>query len=271
VPCPRGVLYSIERGPSRRPFVGTLKFQAMRKSTSPTISSLAATSFCIFFIFSFWMCGGRRTIRVRQSAPLVTFVIPCKGRSTLNRALESIRNQTNPLWNVVVILDGVDTRPYDDHRIHYRLIPKTAHHNFAAQLRNFGIQFARSEWVAFLDDDDAILPSYIDRLQDEIQRDRLVECVIFRMHRTPSPSILPKPNSRNFFVNEVGISFAVRKNLFIQGFFFVPGPTEDFVFLDRVRGAGRKVVISEYLTYLVRAAPSEKLTDQCNCSRAVLN
>jgi hypothetical protein len=229
----------------------------------------------VAFTLASWHKAHNAPQRVRMpSGPVVTFITPSKGRPTLDQALASMLNQRNPAWRAIVLYDGVpfnaSSPPSRDPRVRYMSLPKSATANHAGQVRNFGMGLTNTEWVAFLDDDDFITNTYVDRLLEEAQREPSVECVIFRMyHSGIPPHVLPHPQSTNFVINQVGISFAVRKRLYDAGFFFIPGGAEDFVLLDRIRGAGKKMVLSEYMTYFVRAPPH--LPDHGNFTRAVIN
>ena len=190
--------------------------------------------------------------------PLVTFIVASKGRSTLPRTLNSLVNQTEPAWKALVIYDGVehnDSNFVVDSRIAHQHVPKMGTSNHAGRIRNIGIPEAKTEWVAFVDDDDSLAPSYVQRLMQEIRLDS-VDCVIFRMHHPlVPPNILPPLDAKDFEINSVGISFAMRNDLYAEGFVFEPGRHEDFVLLDQIRRAGRKMVISPYVTYYVQAIP----------------
>ena len=38
----------------------------------------------------------------------VTFIIPSIGRSTLQNSIDSILNQTNENWKIIIIFDGIE-------------------------------------------------------------------------------------------------------------------------------------------------------------------
>ena len=84
--------------------------------------------------------------------PLITFIIPTIGRSTLSNTLESLINQTNPNWKAIVIFDGVSSTIKNTDRrisvIESSKLGKT--YNSAGVVRNYGITLADTEWVAFV-------------------------------------------------------------------------------------------------------------------------
>lgn len=193
-------------------------------------------------------------------APIVTFIVPSKGRDTLNDTLSSIYWQDDPHWEALVIFDG--TQPQHDSlcdsqcdpRIKIYTIPKTGLQNFAATIRNYGMMKARTEWVAFVDDDDLVSTDYVTRLVEEIRLDPGIETVVFRMSGMYSNvlHVFPRAEDSVFEKNYVGISFSLRRELFEAGFWFQPSQTEDFDMLEKISEARRRMVLSPHVTYYVR-------------------
>jgi cellulose synthase/poly-beta-1,6-N-acetylglucosamine synthase-like glycosyltransferase len=191
---------------------------------------------------------------------IVTFIVASKGRDTLNDTISSIYWQDDPRWEASVIHDGPEPQ-YDslcpfqcDPRIKVYTIPKTGLQNFGATIRNYGMTKVRTDWVAFVDDDDQISTDYVTRLVEEIHLDRRLETIIFRMSGMYSNTlrIFPRSEDLMFEENFVGISFALRRTLFEAGFWFQPSHTEDFDLLERIFEARRRMVISPYVTYYVK-------------------
>ena len=87
---------------------------------------------------------------------MITFIIPSIGRDTLINSIQSIQNQTNENWKLIVIFDGVkSTLDFQDDKIKVFEIEKTGEcTNNAGNVRNYGMQYVDTEWIAFLDDDD---------------------------------------------------------------------------------------------------------------------
>ena len=129
----------------------------------------------------------------------------------------------------------------------------------AGYVRNFGITYAETEWVSFLDDDDGVKNTYVETFYDEIKV-RNNDIIIFRMGI--KLKILPPPDCSNFSMNRVGISFAVKKYIFDKDTCFISSSAEDFVFLDNCRSKGYKIMISPYVLYFVRNYNSDTYTDK---------
>ena len=196
-----------------------------------------------------------------NAGPLVTFIIPSQGRPSINDTIESLFAQTEHRWNAVIVFDGDqgDAHYRSDPRIKAYTVPKIGQANHGAALRNYGMSKAsRSEWFAFVDDDDVVSSDYVARVQEEVRLNPLVETIIFRMCRAhPGPTdihVLPPKDHDVFHVGFVGISFAIKAALFQSGFGFQPSGLEDFELLERIHNRQAKMVISPYVTYYVRGA-----------------
>lgn len=81
------------------------------------------------------------------------------------------KNQTITNWKAIVIFDGIKPNIYEtDPRITIIKTPiKLGQgYNSAGLVRNYGIKFANTEWVAFVDDDDSITPNYVESFLSEL-------------------------------------------------------------------------------------------------------
>ena len=185
----------------------------------------------------------------------ITFIVPTIGRSTLDRSLLSLKNQTNPNWNAIVVFDGITpTITNDDDRIQFLTIEKTGsnvdNNSRSGYVRNEGMQHVKTEWIGFLDDDDVLTPDYVEKFNIEAQRHS--DVIIFRMQYVDG-HIIPPVGDIDFRINYVGISFCLRTSIFqIEGIQFNQNGVEDFDLLDRLRKQNKNIIISGYITYLVR-------------------
>lgn len=101
------------------------------------------------------------------SSPLVSVVIPTYNHARfLQQALESVRAQTYPNWEAVVVNnysadDTVEVvNAFGDSRIH---LINFHNHGVIAASRNEGIRHATGSYVAFLDSDDVWYPEKLTR------------------------------------------------------------------------------------------------------------
>jgi len=196
---------------------------------------------------------------------MLTFVVPTIGRDSLRATVASLLAQTDLRWTAIIVFDGIratsDQYEFtEDSRINIIEIPKSGQQpNSAGNVRNVGISYAASEWVAFVDDDDVISPEYVATFYSEVAQFPEIDLIIFRMYlETPSwmhPTdfVLPPLNADGFYKQKVGISFALRRDIITEmGFWFQPSEEEDFDFLDEIRNGGFKMMISPFIRYYVR-------------------
>ena len=117
----------------------------------------------------------------------VSVIIPTWRRhEEVVRAVKSTLNQTLPPLEVVVVNDGVDTEKRDilsnvnDDRIQYFEAPRKG---LASATRNYGIQHAKGDWIALLDDDDIWLPSKLEHQFLALEKSGQSEAVISGVER----------------------------------------------------------------------------------------
>lgn len=188
----------------------------------------------------------------------ITFIIPTIGRPTLLHSIECLKTQTVPDWNAIIVFDGITpTIENDDSRIMIMQIEKLGQgHNSAGLVRNEGIKCATSEWIAFLDDDDTISNDYVETFINEVNTYN-PDVLLFRMQISIYgivPSIFK--NSNNLIPGDVGISFALKKQIFDAGCIFVPSQCEDWILMEKMISNNYKVMVSPYVKYFVRQNPS---------------
>jgi len=100
--------------------------------------------------------------------PLISIIVPTRNRAALlSETIESIRQQTYTNWELIIVSDASEdhtalmVRTIPDNRIFlYELTEKA---NGPGTVRNYGINKATGEWIAFCDDDDTWLPDKLTR------------------------------------------------------------------------------------------------------------
>lgn len=106
--------------------------------------------------------------RERFSAPWISVVIPCFDQPDehLRECLESVRDQTLPHWEAIVVDDSSVRGDvikvvawFDDPRI--RAVTHRRNRGLGAA-RNSGYRAARAELVALVDSDDRLTPSFLE-------------------------------------------------------------------------------------------------------------
>lgn len=176
------------------------------------------------------------------------------------------------------ILEALPPFIKNDPRIEFLgVLSSGSESQWAGPKRNSAIQYVNTSFVAFLDDDDLLTPSYVDILFSSIQMHTDATAFIFRMstqyYREHGIHILPPPFELDFSKGFVGISFALRRNLFApEGIHaFRDGPIEDFYLLDDLRSCGEKMILSPNLTYLVRGFVPPVQTRFCQAEESVIH
>ena len=112
----------------------------------------------------------------QMNTPTVSVVLPTFNRATLlPRALESIIAQTHEAWEIVLVDDGsIDDTPQviDQYArsLGDRLVVIRQENKGCSDARNTGIEASRGRFVAFLDSDDAFIPTKLERQLDLFRR-----------------------------------------------------------------------------------------------------
>jgi glycosyltransferase involved in cell wall biosynthesis len=138
-------------------------------------------------------------------------------------------------------------------------------------VRNYGMKVADTEWIGFLDDDDTIAPDYVETFDKELSSYPFIDVIIFRMHRPDfEPVVLPTIETDNFYPDDVGISFAIKKEIIDAGIFMLPSSGEDFVYLSTLRDKGYCIMISPYIKYFVHGNDDKNIVSQTG-NRVIIN
>jgi Glycosyl transferase family 2 len=189
---------------------------------------------------------------------LVTFIIPTIGRKSLCPvALKSLLNLSSSNWEAIVVFDG-DSFPEElkdsvmKMSNNIRIMTpgkKVGFSNCAGEVRNSALSQVKTEWIAFLDDDDEVTMDYVYRLEQESHKNPHSEVIVFRMLDMNEV----RPRSAQIILHEVGISFAIKTHVMTnQAFKFIPCCYEDFNLLNRLLQAGKNIHVSQHITYIVR-------------------
>lgn len=124
----------------------------------------------------------------------VTVVIPhFEAADTVRSAVDSVLAQTYRDFSLLVIDDGSSVSPVpsdlpDDPRISVERLPENRGY---AGVTNHAVRMARSEWVTFVDADDTIEPTYLERLVAAAESSD-ADVVFTPMLRISGPTILPQ-------------------------------------------------------------------------------
>ncbi len=206
-----------------------------------------------------------------RGSALVTFVIPTLGRPSLRRAIDSVVAQYDDGWRAIVVHDprapwGARDEHFRKHseRDGYtlamgpRILLVAGRSRSAGELRNEGIARARTDWIAFLDDDDELDPMYVAHLRQHAMGFNPAPVFVSRMDH-PTLGVLPDPIEPEIAWGKVGISYAVRRDVLWPDPFHAedlsnPGElgNEDYRLLNDLRACGNRIAISDHVDYIVR-------------------
>ena len=184
----------------------------------------------------------------------ITFIIPSIGRNSLLNTINSLKNQNNNNWKAIIIFDGckniLDENYINDQISFYEIEKTKCVINQASDVRNYALQFVKSNWIAFLDDDDTISNDYVEYFfkQKNIFN---FDLFIYRMINQDL-KIFPSLLSKDLIPCDVGISFIAKKDI-LNKIKFENSHCEDYDFLNLVKKNNYLILISNTIKYFVKS------------------
>ena len=184
----------------------------------------------------------------------ITFIIPSINRESLELTIKSLQNQKYKNWCGIIIFDNcypcdnIKNILDNEIRLLYISIKKRGGifiendkiRSFSGDVRNIGMSIIRTEWIAFIDDDDTISDDYITIFLREITVDKSTDCIIFRMLN--QNIIIPSKKNTSIIKGNVGISFIYRTSLYKEGFIFYSCDTEDYFLLKELEENDKEII-----------------------------
>jgi hypothetical protein len=112
--------------------------------------------------------------------PKISIIMPTfKRQHTIYTTIASILRQTVPDWELIVIDNEPDSNyKFDDPRIRYY---KDAKERGAGYGRNAGIKYVTADLVCFFDDDDIMMPNYLECMLAPFMRDEKMNMVLCKV------------------------------------------------------------------------------------------
>jgi len=168
--------------------------------------------------------------RLQHAIPLadaVTVIIPTADRGELlARSVKSVLCQTLSPEKVLVVDNGIVARKcvFNDERVE---VIRTAPHIGPGRSRNIGASQSRTEFIAFLDDDDFWLPDFLEQSIAVFRTSPAVDVVVGRLDRkrldaSPHPYKLfpedPEAQRAVYFSNPGfgGTNITIRRGVFLS-------------------------------------------------------
>jgi len=179
----------------------------------------------------------------------VTFLIPTLGRYSIHQALGSLRDQTNPNWKAIVVFDNHDITINTDEKVSAYRFDKPLGQG-PGMVRNYAFPFVDTDWIAFLDDDDYLDKTYVDRIFHYAKAN--YDLINFTYRDVNSGNTQPSPGMKIPQYCHIGMSVAVRTS-FIKdnNIQFIPGSCEDWFFIEDCIQAGAKYILTGEILYFV--------------------
>lgn len=123
-----------------------------------------------------------------DQAPIISIIIPTYNRASLIReTLDSIKAQTSPHWECIVVDDGSSDNTesvvagYSAGDSRFSFYKRDREPKGAPTCRNIGLQHAKGEWVIFLDSDDLLTQNRIQNSIQLISENPSAEVFVFRL------------------------------------------------------------------------------------------
>lgn len=217
--------------------------------------------------------------------PLISIVVPAYNASkTIVETLDSINNQTYKNFECFVVDDG----SLDGDEL-YRVIEKfLAFHNFyfirkenggVSSARNLGASKASGEYLMFVDSDDMIAPTYIEKCLNEYQKNPDLSLVCTNVQEFERSTLKVShdivPLSKFIFHNAIFPCIAlIRKDSFnsVGGYDEGLKVCEDWnLYIALLKKNANYQVINEHLYFYRKRADQTSLTDQIDNQTISMN
>lgn len=143
-----------------------------------------------------------------MKSPKVTVIVPVyNSETTIGRCLKSILTQDYGNIDIVIVDDGSTDAT---HRICTKYASNNSDINYyrkknggVSSARNYGIENAKGDYIAFVDSDDFVAPSYISSLLNNTSNSTQACCPIHETHkpRNENKTILENNKYDSIFYN----------------------------------------------------------------------
>jgi glycosyltransferase involved in cell wall biosynthesis len=207
----------------------------------------------------------------------VTTVIPVYNRAQfIGRALESVRVQTYPSTEVIVVDDAsTDETPYVIEGLAKTLgnliLIRLPENVGAAQARNIGAKAAKGDLIAFLDSDDWWYPEKLGKQIANLQRDREIVAVSCGMVSTggntyhryipPADISLHSLYRSNSLISCSTVLVAKKAFVRVKGFDVSLPSCQDWDLFIRLAEIGKLSVVQEELIHYSNASSGERISN----------
>lgn len=108
---------------------------------------------------------------------MVSIIVPIyNSEKTIDRCVQSIIGQTYQDLQIILVNDGSTDNSIEKcnawANIDHRIVVLSKHNGGVSSARNMGMERAQGEYVGFVDSDDIIMPSYVEKLLTMIRNNQ---------------------------------------------------------------------------------------------------
>lgn len=114
----------------------------------------------------------------------LSIIIPTLGRKSLNRTLDSLKDQRASEDEILVVGDGPQKearRIVEERGVGYRYLETPPTHRWGHAQRNLGMSQSKGDYLAFMDDDDVYLPGAFEAMRKAASDNPKIGLFLFRM------------------------------------------------------------------------------------------
>ena len=194
-------------------------------------------------------------------------------RKYLKEAINSIEKQTLLPYEVIIVNNGKNNLEINKSSLNIRHF-KIAFKSGVAKARNFGASLAKSNYIAFLDDDDFWGIDYLENMKTAIKKSKS-DCLIGRLDQHVNNKIKPFKNAQGNITKDIilirnpgitGSSIVIKKNIFQRiGGFNTKLPTgEDKSLILELIKKKFKIIAVPNSQAIIRQSDTERLSNSQN-------
>ena len=144
--------------------------------------------------------------------PTFSVIIPTAGRDTLRRSLYSCQEQDLVSGDEILVV-GDGPVPDAEKMVKkmgppFRYIEGPLHHTYGSAQRNFALDFAKAEWISWMDDDDIFTPRAFEIIRSSMSE---YPCYLFRF-KSKLQGVLVWGSEGDVVIGNVGGHCIVARN-----------------------------------------------------------
>lgn len=208
---------------------------------------------------------------MRKHLPLISVILPTYNRAyPILRAIESVKAQTYPYWELVIIDDGSTDETAEVlervTKLDTRIRTYRQRNLGPARARNHGVARAQGEIIAFIDSDDQYDPCHLELGARTFCASEKTDFIITGVRIIGDPKVPDRTKKHKFYdlrdpdVAITGTFMLRRDKLIEMGGFPNLKYSEDRAFLTKARNFGLQVLRLDRPTYYYSRLEKDSIT-----------